>query len=88
MAENDLELKRRRLRMAASRRGFLETELALKPFIQTELEKLEGPELLQFELLLGMEDLDLWEVLSGRKEPPRGVSGGFVDRVRAHISGA
>ena len=72
--------------MAASRRGFLETELALKPFIRDELARLTGPELEQFDLLLAMEDLDLWEVLSGKKEPPKGVGRDFMTRVRAHIS--
>ena len=69
--------------MASARRGFLETELALKPFIQNGLDKLNEAELDQFDLLLGMEDLDLWEVLSGRKEPPEGVGRELLERILA-----
>ena len=79
------ELRLRYLRMKASQRGLLEAELALRPFIQRRLPQLTDPELDQFELLIDLPDLDLWEVITGRRDPPPGVSQALLSDLKGFL---
>ncbi|ADK84455.1 protein of unknown function DUF339 [Desulfarculus baarsii DSM 2075] len=80
---DEMEPRRKRLRMAAGRRGFLEVELAMRPFLERELAGLNENELDQLETLARLEDLDLWAVISQAAPPPPGVEPTLVARIRA-----
>ena len=53
-----------------SRRGLLELELVLAPFALGALGSLNSAELDAYEALLENDDLDLYDWLMGRTEPP------------------
>ena len=52
----------------ASRRALLENDLVLQRFWQRQPEVLEERQAALLERLLAMEDHDLWELLSGRRD--------------------
>ncbi len=86
MAE-ELDLRRKRLRLLAHGRGMLEVELILRPFADQELASLDQAGLDAFERLLQMEDLDLWEVICGRRPLPEGVDPALVKKLRGKLAG-
>lgn len=57
-----------------SRRGLLELELLLAPFVAGQMPALGADLLDQFEALLEFDDVDVHEWLLGRSEAPREVS--------------
>jgi antitoxin CptB len=79
------ELRLRYLRMKASQRGLLEAELVLRPFIDRRLPSLSGAELDQFEILIDLPDLDLWEVITGRRSAPPEVSEVLISEIRGFL---
>jgi antitoxin CptB len=81
----DLEARRRRLRWLASKRGTLEAELLLRPFVQARLDGLDQAGLAGLEALLALDDPDLWEVVTGRRPAPEGVDPGLVAQLRASL---
>lgn len=81
----ELDDRKKGLRLNALRRGFLETELALRPFLDAELADMGPDELDALEAFLAMEDLDLWEVLSGRRKAPGNIDPDMVKRARSHL---
>lgn len=64
------------------RRGLLELELLLAPYVAAELAGLPEPLLEQFELLLGFDDVDVHAWLLGRGTLPDEVAG-IVAEIRA-----
>lgn len=86
MAE-DIALRRKRLRHLAYARGMLEVELVLRPFADHELKDLDQPGLDAFERLLQMEDLDLWEVISGRQPIPESLDKAMITKLRGRLAG-
>ncbi len=76
------DLRIKRLRLLASQRGMLEVELVLRPFARDALAGLGRGGLDGFERLLAMGDLDLWEVLCGKRPAPEGVPAGLLERLR------
>lgn len=86
MAE-DIAMRRKRLRLLAYSRGMLEVELVLRPFADTELQGLDQADLDSFERLLRLEDLDLWEIISGRRPLPDDLDAAMVDKLRGRLSG-
>jgi len=81
---NEAELRLKRLRLAC-RRGMLEVELALRPWVERHAAGLAPAELDDLERLLALEDLDLWEVLCGRRPDPAGLKGGLAVRLRREL---
>jgi antitoxin CptB len=51
------------------RRGMLENDLILTRYLDAVAGELGEPELTALDRLLDMNDNELWELLSGRKEP-------------------
>ncbi len=78
----NLNARKRALRMRAGRRGYLEVELVMRPFLDSRLDALTEAEVTQLEVLAELEDLELWEVISGKKKPPQGVPIELVKRIR------
>ncbi|MEM8768114.1 MAG: succinate dehydrogenase assembly factor 2 [Pseudomonadota bacterium] len=67
-----------------SRRGLLELELLLKPFALERLGALEEARLNEYEQLLEHDDLDVYEWLMRRAEPPAALAPIVAD-VRAFL---
>ncbi len=77
-------LRKKRLRLAC-RRGFLEVELALRPWVEARLDQLAPAELDDLDILLAREDLDLWEIICGRRPGPEGLRTDLLARLRADL---
>jgi antitoxin CptB len=58
----------RRMRWA-SRRGMLELDLLLEPFVDTHYASLDADDRERYRLLMGCQDQDLYAWLMGRQEP-------------------
>ena len=71
-----------RLRWRA-RRGLLENDLLLGPFLVKELDRLGQAELQIFDRLLQLPDNDLLDLLMGRVAPQDPTLTPMVDRIRA-----
>ncbi len=85
MNESTDSLRRKRLRMLACQRGYLEVALILRRLVRPGLDHWPRRDLDQLELLLEMDDLDIWEVLTTRRQPPPGLEPDFVDRLRRQL---
>ncbi len=66
-----------------SRRGMLELELALRPFVEQRLEDLSAEDRQCFARLLEHEDWDIFEWLQGRGQVPDPDLSGIVAAIRA-----
>jgi antitoxin CptB len=75
----------KKLRFQSCKRGLLEAELVLRPFAQKHLNSLDDAELDDYERLINMEDLDLWEVISGRREVPQGTDPALIGLIRGFL---
>lgn len=84
---DNLSARKRALRMRAGRRGYLEVELTMRPFLDRRLEALDEAAVAQLETLAALEDLELWEVISGKKQPPDGVAQELVLSIRSSATG-
>lgn len=85
MSEAAETLRRKRLRLQASQRGYLEVALILRRLVQPGLEHWPPEDLDSLEALLEMDDLDIWEVVTGRRQPPPRVGPRFVARLRGQL---
>lgn len=72
----------RRLAYTALRRSMLEMDRILERFLHTELSRLDDSQCERLLTLLQQPDADLLEWLAG--EPPPGVDGEMVDRLRPY----
>jgi antitoxin CptB len=66
-----------------SRRGMLELELALKPFVEQQLMSLDPVDLQRYAVLLEHDDWDLFDWLQGRSEPDDRDLVALLHRIRA-----
>lgn len=82
----DRELRLKRLRLAACQRGLLEAELVLRPFVARHLPELSPEQLDCLERLLAMADLDLWEIISGRRHAPPDIDQALLAMLRRPLS--
>jgi antitoxin CptB len=65
-----------------SRRGMLELELLLQPFVRSELPRLSAEELQLYARLLEHDDWDIFEWLQGREDPADETLLDILERVR------
>lgn len=65
-----------------SRRAFLENDLVLQRFWQKQPEVLEETQAALLECLLELEDHELWELLSGRRDADDPAVQGLVELLR------
>ena len=75
-----VELNRLRWRC---RRGMLENDLILARFLDARGEALTEAELTALDRLLDLSDAELWELLSGRREPGDAAVKPLVEALRA-----
>ena len=81
----ELEIKRKRLKMRSMRRGIKEMDLILKNFADLNLNSMSARELENFENLLLENDQDLYQWSTGQIDPKKE----FVDliqNIRSFIS--
>ena len=84
--EESQEVRIKRLRMLARHRGMLEVALLLEPFLRPgELEAMSHEELTAFERLLEIDDLDLWDMVTGRRPPAPEVDPELLARLRRRL---
>ena len=69
-ALDTLDLRRRRIRVRAWRRGMREMDLILGGFVDARVETLDGEELTQFEALLDADDDAAFRWFCGAEAPP------------------
>lgn len=82
MAASDGDL-RKKLKIRAWRRGFLEADLILGPFADAHLEVMDRAELEAFELLLDQPDQDLYAWIVGQNPTPAEFATPLMERIRA-----
>ena len=75
---DDLEIKRKRLKMRSMRRGIKEMDLILKNFADLKLNSMSESELENFENLLLENDQDLYQWSTGQVIPKKE----FVELIR------
>ena len=68
---DELEIKRKRLKMRSMRRGIKEMDLILKNFADLNLNSMSELELEKFENLLLENDQDLYQCSTGQVDPKK-----------------
>ncbi len=79
---DDREMRLRRLRLRAWRRGIRELDLLIGPFADTQASDLSEEELATMERALSENDTDLYDWIIGRASPPPEYVG-FLATIRA-----
>lgn len=79
-----LDARRKRLLWRAEHRGIREMDLLMGSFARRFLGGMDERELDQFEVLVGLPDLDLYNWLIGHEEVPANVRTPTYDRLKAH----
>ena len=70
-----------------SRRGLLELDLLLPPFVLAQFETLSGPQRAALTRLLECEDQDIWSWFQQRSAPEDRLIGELVTLIRAFNDG-
>ena len=76
-------INRGRLRWHASRHALLELDILFRRFLDEHFDRLDDSQLAVLEELLALEDLDLWEMICGRRECRDARWNGLVELLRA-----
>ncbi len=83
IADNDREMRRRRLRFRAQHRGIREMDLLVGRFAEEVLPQLSDQELMDFELLMEMPDSEVLNWLLGRQSVPTEFDTSLFAKLRA-----
>ncbi len=67
---DDLEIRRRRIRVRAWRRGMRELDILMGGFVDARVDALAEAELIELETLLDLPDAELLSWLAGGAPPP------------------
>jgi len=70
MTEEDIAARRRKLRFRAWHRGTRESDLLLGHFADRYISEFDGAQLDRFEALLGENDPDIYDWITGRQSLP------------------
>ena len=65
------------------RRGLLELDIMLKPFVANQYANLSEPELFVFEALLDLPDNTLWDMMSGRIEVEDAAQQALLEKIKS-----
>ena len=79
---DDLEKRRKKLLYRASYRGFKEADLLIGGFARAHLPSMCEGELSEFEMLLEINDRELYAWAMGDKEPPADWNGIVLQKLR------
>lgn len=75
-------INRGRLRWRASRHALLELDILFRRFLDAHYERLDDNQLAALEELLTLEDHDIWDMVSGRKDCSVARWRGLIDVLR------
>lgn len=70
MGEEDLAIRRKRLKYRSNRRGTRELDLILGGFAEAHLDGFSAAQLDRFEAILNADENDIYDWLSGRRAVP------------------
>ncbi|MEM9616691.1 MAG: succinate dehydrogenase assembly factor 2 [Pseudomonadota bacterium] len=76
-----IETRRKRLLYKANYRGFREADLLIGGFAKAHLAGMGEAELDEFEALLKLNDRDLFDWATGKREAPANMAGPVFDRL-------
>lgn len=79
-----LDNRRKKLLYRATYRGFKEADMLIGSFARANLGAMTDDELDEFEALLTLNDRDLYEWATGKKEPPANIYGPVLEKLRAY----
>jgi len=65
------------------RRGMLENDLILTRFLDARGDAITEQEVAALDILVGMSDNELWDLLSGREEPADATVAPLLERLKA-----
>ena len=82
----DLDIRRRRLRFRAWRRGMREMDLLMGGFVDAEVEALEARDIAELEQLLDLPDDELFRWLCGLESVPSERDTPLFQKIRAFHS--
>ena len=82
-SSNGLDDRRKRLLFRCWHRGTREMDLILGRFADAEIGNLSEPELTELEILLEVNDPDLYAAITGDKVLPADVAGALFARIKA-----
>lgn len=84
IVENTLENWRKKLIFRSWHRGTKEMDLIMGSFADAHVKDFDEEALNQYEALLGNNDPDLYNWISGKEEPPANIEGDVWEKLRAH----
>lgn len=77
------EIRRKKLKFRAWRRGFREMDLLMGSFADAEIDAFNAAQLDEFERLLGVPDWEVFAWLIGQKPVPPNYAGPVLDQLIA-----
>ncbi len=80
---NERDTRRKKLLYRANYRGFKEADILIGTFARRFLDEMSDGELDEFEALLAVNDRDLYEWATGKREAPANVRGPVFDKLRS-----
>ena len=83
-SDNTQDARKKKAIWRAEHRGIREMDLLMGSFARQFLPDMDAAALDQFESLVNLPDLDLYNWLIGHEEPPAEVSSEMFDRLKAH----
>lgn len=84
--ESDVATRVRRLRFRSWHRGTREMDLILGGFADKHLDGFTDDELDQFEAMLGENDPDIYNWITGRETPPESADSAVLQAVANHVA--
>lgn len=78
-----MEVRRRKLKFRASRRGFRELDLYVEAFADEHLPTMNEPEMIEFEAILDIPDTELYSWVLGQDSPPQEHQSPMLERLLA-----
>lgn len=77
------DIRRKRLLYQATYRGFKEADLLIGGFAKAHIADMSEEDLDEFESLLKLNDRELYDWATGKREAPANLSGPVFERLRA-----
>ncbi len=77
------DIRRKRLLYQATYRGFKEADLLIGGFAKAHIAEMSEADLDEFEALLKLNDRELYDWATGKREAPANLSGPVFERLKA-----
>jgi antitoxin CptB len=86
--DNDVAIRRRKLKFRAWHRGTREADLLLGRFADAHLDAFGADQLDRFDALLNESDPDIYDWVTGRQHPPAAHANDVIELLRRFINQA